>query len=100
MKKLSPATKFWGGLVAYVLFADGLLWRQQKDTMSVQWGTWLQSTKGRTVCVVSWAALTAHLFFGMPLPGQRTLKSVVVGKRRNLKTGEIELIIIEEEEDA
>jgi hypothetical protein len=95
MKRLSPAARFWIGLGAYVLFADGFLWRRQHNTMSVQWGTWLQTPKGRYACIAAWAGLTAHLFLGMPLPGQKTLKSVMIGTRRNKKTGELELIVLE-----
>ena len=94
--KLSPATKFWLGLVGYIVVADASLWRRQHDTMSVQWGTWLQSPKGRAACIAVWGGLTAHLFLGMPLPGQKTLKSVVVGTRRNKKTGELEVIVLKE----
>jgi hypothetical protein len=96
MNRFSPATKFWLGLIGYVVVADGFLWRRQHDTMSVQWGTWLQSPKARTICVLAWSGLTAHLFLGMPLPGQKTLKTVVVGKRRNKTTGEMELIVLED----
>lgn len=92
MVKLPPATKFWGGLALYILGADTFLWRKKHDSMSIQWGNWLQTPRGRTTCVAVWGTLTGHLFLGIPLPGQKTLKTAVVnvGKRK--------VILIEEDE--
>lgn len=82
--KLTSATKFWIGLVGYVLLADGILWRRGHHTMSVQFGKWVQTRRGKLTCGAIWGGLTAHLFWSMPLPGQTTLKKVATfnGKRK------------------
>lgn len=78
--KLTPATKFWIGLVGYVLLADTILWRTENHTMSVQWGQWLQTRKGQAACGAAWGIMTAHLFWSMPLPFQSKARKVLGGK--------------------
>lgn len=84
--RIAPATKFWVGLGAYILGADTFLWRRKHDSMSIQWGNWLQTPRGRTTCVVVWGTLTGHLFLGIPLPGQERFKTAVIsaGTRRKV----------------
>jgi hypothetical protein len=77
---LTPAEKFWIGLGTYVLAADTILWRRDCDTMSVCFGNWLKTPKGKAACAVGTAGVVIHLFFGMPLPLQRQLKRILGGK--------------------
>lgn len=79
-RKLTPAEKFWIGLGAYVLIADGILMKKDCATLSVCFGTWLQTPKGRLCCAAGAGALAAHLFWSVPLPGQTTFRQLVTYK--------------------
>ena len=74
IRKVSPAEAAWLGLGMYILSADVLLWRIQKDTMSVQFSRWLQSRPGKNVCFLATAGLVAHLWWGVPLPFQASAR--------------------------
>jgi hypothetical protein len=78
---LSPGEKFWVGLGAYVLAADVLLWRNDKATMSQEFGRWLQTRHGRYACAGATAFLVGHLFLELPIPGQTNLKKVATYRR-------------------
>lgn len=79
--RVSPAEKFWIGLAVYVLGADVYLWRNDHDTMSIQFGDWLKSRNGRALCIAATAGMVIHLFYGMPLPLQRQMRKYLGGKR-------------------
>lgn len=76
-KKISPAEKCWLGLLAYVLVADGFLMKKDHATMSVCFGTWLQTPRGRLFCAAGAGALAAHLFWSVPLPFQTKFRNLV-----------------------
>ena len=78
--KLTPAEKFWIGLGVYVLVADGFLMKKGHHTMSVCFGTWLQTPRGRLACAAGAGALIAHLFWSVPLPGQTKFRQLVTYK--------------------
>lgn len=79
-RKLTPAEKFWVGFGVYVLAADGFLMNKGHDTMSVCFGTWLQTPRGRLFCAAGAGALAAHLFWSVPLPGQTKFRQLVTYK--------------------
>lgn len=79
--KLSPGEKAWIGLGAYVLTADIILWRTDNDTMSIQFGKWLDSDRGKALCFLATAGMIAHLFWSLPIPGQTNLKKIVTYKK-------------------
>lgn len=76
-RKLTPAEIFWVGLGAYILMADGILMNKNHATMSVCFGTWLQTPRGRLCCAAGAGALIAHLFWSVPLPGQTKFRQLV-----------------------
>lgn len=78
--KLTPAEKFWAGLGVYVLVADGILMKRNHETMSVCFGRWLQTPRGRLACAGGAGALAAHLFWSVPLPGQTRFRQLVTYK--------------------
>lgn len=81
---LSPGEKVWLGLGAYILTADAVLMKMDHPTMSVCFGTWLQTPRGRLFCAAGAGALAAHLFWSIPLPGQTKFRQLVTyrnGKR-------------------
>lgn len=80
-RKLTYGEKAWAGLTLYVLAADAVAWRRDKDTMSVAFGCWVQTPHGRAACAAVWGLLTAHLWWSVPLPGQTVLKRKVVSIR-------------------
>lgn len=79
-RKLTPAERFWIGLVVYTLGADAYLMKKEHATMSVCFGTWLQTPKGRLFCAAGAGALLAHLFWSVPLPGQTSFRQLVTYK--------------------
>lgn len=89
MAKRRPTTGElgWIGLVAYIIVVDSIAWVRQQgkrpddETMSLAWGRWIQNPAGRGATGLAWALVTGHLFLSLPLPGQRTLKSVILRKR-------------------
>ena len=66
----------WLGLFAYVVITDAYLMRTQHDTMSIQFGKWLQDPKSRKVCIAITGLVVSHLYWSVPLPGQRILRRV------------------------
>jgi hypothetical protein len=48
--------------------------------MSVCFGTWLQTPRGRLFCAAGAGALAAHLFWSVPLPGQTRFRQLVTYK--------------------
>lgn len=77
-RKITYGEKAWAGLASYVVLADVLAWRKDKDTMSVAFGNWVQTPHGRAACAAVWGLLTAHLWWSCPLPGQTALRNKVV----------------------
>jgi hypothetical protein len=77
---LEHGEKFWIGLVAYVVLADAYLMKKDHHTMSVCFGTWLQTPRGRLFCAAGAGALIAHLFWSVPLPGQTKFRQLVTYK--------------------
>lgn len=73
--QLTPQ-KAWAGLAAYVIVADAVLIRRNKDTLSIQFGKWLQDPKTRTACIAASALVLSHLYWSFPLPGQKILRKV------------------------
>lgn len=89
-RRLKTGERGWLGLLAYVIIIDSIAWRNQMkgeddETMSLSWGRWLQFPRSRAATGAAWALLTAHLFLSLPIPGQKTLKSVVIRTRKNGK---------------
>lgn len=87
-RKLTPGEKFWVGLVVYTLAADAYLMNRNHDSMSVCFGTWLQTPRGRLFCAAGAGALVAHLFWSVPIPFQTSFRRLVTydkysGKRIN-----------------
>lgn len=92
MRKPTTGELGWVGLAAYVIAVDSYAWMNQckgncdEETMSMSFGRWLQKPSSRIVTGAAWAIVTGHLFFSLPLPGQTTLKNVVVnGTNKTLK---------------
>lgn len=77
-RKLTIGEKGWAGLAAYVLLVDSLAWITENETMSVSFGKWLQKPRSRRVTGAAWTIVTMHLFFSFPLPGEKTVKKVVL----------------------
>lgn len=82
MRKMQPSETAWFGLVVYALAYDIWAWRNNKKTMSIQFGDWLATPQGRKACIIVWTTLTAHLFWGLPLPGQTKLKIAATKQRK------------------
>ncbi len=84
---LTPATKFWIGIGGYILTADMILWRRGNNSMSQEFGRWLQTPRGRATCLGGAAFLVGHLFLEMPIPGQTNLKRLATYqfKERGIK---------------
>jgi hypothetical protein len=82
--KENPTTAAIIGLICYVTAADALLMRVSKDTISVRFGQWLQDPKTRVLCIGGTAALLAHLYLELPIPGQTKFRQIVTykGKRK------------------
>ncbi len=78
---LSPGERFWIGAGIYVLFADMILWRKGHNSMSQEFGRWLQSPRGRYCCGAATAFMIGHLFLELPIPGQTKLKNIATYKR-------------------
>jgi len=81
MARLSHAEKAWLGLGLYVLAADVALWRSDNDTMSIQFGRWIQSKQGRALCILGTTGMVAHLFWGLPIPLQTQAKRYLGGRK-------------------
>lgn len=101
-RKLKTGERGWLGLLAYIIIVDSIAWRNQMkgeddETMSLSWGRWLQLPRSRAVTGCIWTLLTAHLFLSLPLPGQKTLKNVVIKARANGNGKEIILTLPIEE---
>lgn len=99
-RKLKTGERGWIGLLAYVIIVDSIAWRNQMkgkddETMSLSWGRWLQFPHSRAATGVAWALITGHLFLSLPIPGQKTLKNVVIKKRFNPKTHTVEIVVEE-----
>jgi hypothetical protein len=75
--KLSPAQKAWLGLFGYIVIADAYLMRRNKDTMSIQFGHWLQHPRHRKLCVGVTGLIIAHLYYSTPLPFQKRFRLLV-----------------------
>lgn len=75
----SPAELFWIGLASYILIADMYLWRNRKDTMSIQFGKWLETKHGKMACVAITATLVSHLFIRPPLLLQIKIRNYLGG---------------------
>lgn len=84
MKRMSPAETAWLGLGAYVLVADVILWRTDRDTMSIQFGRWLETKAGRDLCLLCTAGMVAHLFWGLPLPFQAKARRYLGGRQETI----------------
>jgi hypothetical protein len=87
-RRLKTGERGWLGLLAYIIVIDSIAWRNQMkgvddETMSLSWGRWLQLPRSRAATGLAWAFLTAHLFLSLPIPGQKTLKNVVIKTRTN-----------------
>jgi len=83
-RRLTTGELGWIGLVIYVLFVDGTAWRNQTrgqydETMSVSFGKSLKHPKHRIATIGAWVVVTAHLFWSLPLPGQRLVKKLFTG---------------------
>lgn len=74
--RIEKAEIAWLGLFAYVVIADGYLMRSSNDTMSIQFGKWLQDPKSRKVCIAITGLIVSHLYWIIPLPGQKILRRV------------------------
>lgn len=86
--RLTPGEVAWIGLGVYVLAADAILMTKKHHTMSVCFGTWLQTPRGRLACAAGAGALVAHLFWSIPLPFQTSFRQLVTYKRNvNEETG-------------
>lgn len=83
MRPISPAEKAWIALGCYILAADVYLWRKNVETMSVQFEHWLQTPMGRLACVAGTATITAHLWWGLPLPAQKQLRHICTYNNNN-----------------
>lgn len=88
LRRLKTGERGWLGLVAYIIVVDAIAWRNQMkgkddETMSLSWGRWLQFPRSRAATGFAWAFITAHLFLSLPIPGQKTLKNVVIKTRTN-----------------
>lgn len=81
--KFTPAEKAWLGLGFYILGADVVLWRTSKDTMSIQFGKWIETKPGRMVCLLATAGMAAHLWWGLPLPFQARLRKHLGGRKNH-----------------
>lgn len=87
-RKWKTGERGWLGLLAYIVIVDSIAWRNQMkgeddETMSLSWGRWLQLPRSRAVTGCVWGLLTAHLFLSLPIPGQKTLKNVIIRTRAN-----------------
>lgn len=87
-RKLKTGERGWLGLLVYIIIIDSIAWRNQMkgeddETMSLSWGRWLQFPRSRAATGCVWALITAHLFLSLPIPGQKTLKNVVIKARTN-----------------
>lgn len=83
-RKVCPADwAIMGTLIAPIVF-DIWAWRKDCNTVSIRFGEFLTDPKSRAVATVIWIGITAHLFSGLPLPGQKTLKIVVTRKRKSI----------------
>lgn len=92
--------KGWLGLVAYIIIIDSIAWRNQMkgkddETMSLSWGRWLQFPRSRAATGLAWVLITAHLFLSLPIPGQKTLKNVVVRIKAN-EQGKVVILTVED----
>lgn len=90
-RKLKTGEKGWLGLLAYVIIIDTIAWRNQvkgkdDETMSLSWGRWLQFPHSRMATGFAWALITGHLFLSLPLPGQKTLKTVATRRLAKLNS--------------
>lgn len=77
-RKLTTGEKGWAGLAVYVLLVDSIAWILDQETMSCSFGKWLQKPRSRRVTGAAWMIVTTHLFFSLPLPGEKTIKKVVL----------------------
>lgn len=75
----------WLGLVTFIVAVDTHAWRCKDETMSVAFGRWIQTPRGRAVCVGTWGLMTAHLFWSVPLPYQTKMKALVVQSKYERK---------------
>jgi hypothetical protein len=99
LRKLKTGEKGWLGLLAYVIVVDSIAWRNQlkgedDETMSLSWGRWLQFPHSRAATGVAWMLITGHLFLSLPIPGQRTLKNVVIRTKRPGLNGHGEVVLL------
>lgn len=98
-RKLKTGERGWLGLLAYVIIVDSIAWRNQlkgkdDETMSVAWGRWLQFPHSRAATGVAWALITGHLFLSLPIPGQRTLKNVVIKVKKPGTNGHGKVVLL------
>ena len=77
-RKLTPAEICWVGLGLGVLTTDAFLIRRNCETMSICFGRWVQSSRGRMLCAAGTGAIIAHLFWSVPFPGQTRFRQLVM----------------------
>lgn len=80
-RKLCPADLAIAATFIGPFIFDMWVWRKGYKTFSIRFGEFLLDPKTRTILTAWWFGLTAHLFWGFPLPGGRKLKTLVTYKR-------------------
>lgn len=90
--KPSPAALFWCGLASYIIIADAILLKNKHDTMSICFGHWTETPRGKIACALGTGAIVSHLFWKTPLPLQQRFRLFI-------ENGKVIKIVYEEEKD-